>query len=84
MQLNQIEPQRCAGTNSVPPQVLECADWSALSAGDLSPSSANQTPDYRQRAAQRDPALATSRQSGKSGDESPHSKALRFTRELAL
>jgi hypothetical protein len=35
------------------------------------------------RAAERGPALATSRQSGESGDKSPHSPALSFAREFS-
>src|SRR3977135_117152 len=65
------------------PQALECADLSALSAGDLSPSSASGAARIFPRAAGRGPALATSRQSGESGDESPHSKSLSSMRELS-
>ena len=58
----------------MPPQALQCANMSALLAGDFSPSSANRTPDRSQRAVERGPPLATSRQSGKSGDKSPPPK----------
>jgi ABC-type antimicrobial peptide transport system permease subunit len=60
---------------------LECGDSSPLSAGDMSPSSPggrtnwwSRACDAIRRAALRGTALPTSRQSGKSGDKSPHSK----------
>ena len=62
-------------------QALECADLSALSAGDLSPPNEEDS-GLRRRAAERGPALATSRQSGQGGDESPHSKSVLFVREV--
>jgi site-specific DNA-methyltransferase (adenine-specific) len=55
---------------------LECADLSALSAGDLSPSNAEGASGFPAQAAERGPALATSRQSGESGDKSPHSTSI--------
>src|SRR6266545_2459300 len=64
-------------------EAMECADWSALSAGDLSPSNASGVSNFVARAAERGPALATSRQSGQSGDESPHSKFWRTRPRLS-
>ncbi|MBE0542480.1 MAG: class I SAM-dependent DNA methyltransferase [Verrucomicrobia bacterium] len=52
---------------------MECGDSSPLSAGDLSPSNSPGAP-ASPRAAARGSALPTSRQSGKGGDKSPHSK----------
>jgi len=56
--------------------LLECGDLSPLSAGDLSPSNVGTRANYREPLIC-DSALPTSRQSGESGDESPHSKTLR-------
>ncbi|MBE0544797.1 MAG: right-handed parallel beta-helix repeat-containing protein [Verrucomicrobia bacterium] len=66
-------------------EALECGDLSPLSAGDLSPSNAVATEsqvNHRKplaicRAALRGAALPTRRQSGQSGDKSPHSKGVR-------
>src|SRR5436309_6977754 len=53
---------------------LECADLSALSAGDLSPSNAGRRPTLPGRWTR--PCFGDKSQSGKSGDKSPHSKFL--------
>jgi len=71
-----------AATSDAP--AVECGDLSPLSAGDLSPSNGvTRTRRVKRkvlqirRAASRGAALPTSRPSGKSGDQSPHSKARR-------
>ena len=53
---------------------MECGDSSPLSAGDLSPSNPPSA-TAASRAAGRGSALPASRQSGNSGDKSPHSKS---------
>ena len=63
-------------------RTLECGDLSPLSAGDLSPSKSAARPQPGEPL-ERGSALPTSRQSGKSGDESPHSKALRAVSQRA-
>ena len=64
-------------------RAAECGDLSPLSAGDLSPSKSVPRPTFLTRPAPdgpllRGPASPTSRRSGQSGDESPHSKARAF------
>src|SRR6266487_3296155 len=69
-----------------PPRALECADLSALLAGDLSPSNARGASCFPHGTAERGPALATSRQSDpamRDADESPLSKSLSFAREVS-
>lgn len=63
-------------------RLLECGDLSPLSAGDLSPSKSDARPQLGEPL-KRGSALPTSPQSAKSGDESPHSKALRAVSQRA-
>jgi hypothetical protein len=66
------------------PGTLECADLSALLVGDLSPSNAEGDAHGCVRAAERGPALVTSRQSRDGGDKSPHSKDAPPIREASF
>jgi hypothetical protein len=62
---------------------LECGDLSPLSAGDLSPSKSDARSDVR-APLECSAALPTSRQSGKSGDKSPHSIHGQYTHDVFL
>ena len=62
--------------------LLECGDLSPLSAGDLSPSKSDARPQVREPL-KRGSAGPTSRPGAESGDESPHSKALRTVSQRA-
>jgi hypothetical protein len=61
---------------------LECADLSALLAGDWSPSNAGHITNFP-RATPRGAASPTSRRSRQSGDKSPHSKILVAREDLS-